>query len=139
MQLWEADRGAKGPVLVEQGKYPFLVQFSPDGRFLVTAAAGESPRLWDVEGGRERSLTPPLDAGVSAAWFSPDGKRLLGFGNDGAVRVWHPDTGMEIATFRDPWLTSLSTPDGRRLFRVELPTIETLDLWAPGESPLARP
>ena len=71
------------------------VSFSPNGKHLVSATR-EEMILWDLANGQEK-LT--LDGKLPA--FSPDGTQLASVGPDGAIRIWNPDTGKEIAAIPD--------------------------------------
>jgi serine/threonine protein kinase/WD40 repeat protein len=63
---------------------PEGIDFSPDGRLLVTTAS-DGVRLWEVPGGREVAY---LNVGHhEAAFFHPDGARLYTFGRTG-MRCW---------------------------------------------------
>jgi serine/threonine protein kinase/WD40 repeat protein len=95
------------------------VQFSPDGKWLLTTSGGF--HLWAVgswEQGPNLAGNPlnPLGA------FSCDGK-LIALGNEpGVVRLQVTDTGAEVARLTAPERVSLSpccfTPDGTQLLAI---------------------
>jgi serine/threonine protein kinase/WD40 repeat protein len=103
------------------------VQFSPDGKWLLTTSDG--PRLWAVgiwEEGPRLGGTPLNSWGA----FSRDGK-LLALGDaPSLVRLVITDTGEEIARLTVPEQTRLIpcgfTPDGTRLLAIGQ---ETTDLY----------
>jgi hypothetical protein len=68
-----------------------LVAFSPDGRWLVQGNARDAcVRVRDWKAGfaaREIKLPAPR-AGLRSITFTPDGKTMLGGGEDGTVLVW---------------------------------------------------
>ena len=72
---------------------------SPDGRTLAfDQAAGVEVRLLDLASGRVRTLAhPQVDTGVGA--FSPDGRTLSIWDDDGNVRLWDLETGAPTQTF----------------------------------------
>jgi WD40 repeat protein len=49
--------------------------FSPDGRYVLTAAA-DTARLWDAATGAELAVLPHQHS-INSAVFSPDGQRVL--------------------------------------------------------------
>src|SRR5262249_36669832 len=91
--LWDpiTDRVAGEP-LNHDGNLT-AVEFSRDGRSVVTVSADRYARVWNTKGGR--SVTPPLrhDASVQFAHFAPDGRYVVTGSADGTARVWEVATG----------------------------------------------
>ena len=83
-----------GPITVVES-----ARFFPDGRsvLLRAHAEGRPARLWviSVDGGSPRPITPEGVAPIVVP--SPDGARLAGIGDDGALRLWSRD-GAELGT-----------------------------------------
>lgn len=76
-----------------KGKVETL-EFSPDGKRLVTGGTDRTLRVWDIKSGRElwsvkADFLPKMaSASVRRASFSPDGKRILTCGGDRLVKIW---------------------------------------------------
>lgn len=77
IDLWnlDADRVVRFP----QGNEARSMQFTADGKRLLTAAPGRTVRIRDSETGAPLFEFVPYPDGVDHAWISPDGTRLVTF------------------------------------------------------------
>ena len=73
------------------------VNFSRDGRRVVTAGKDGAAHLWDEQTGDP--LIPPLRHEAEVRWadFDPEGRRIITASLDGTARIWFASTG-EMAT-----------------------------------------
>jgi WD40 repeat protein len=82
---------------LQTGHYALVnvMQFSPDGKLLLTAVGDDTLKLWDVASGRE-VRTLPCEAHSLAV--SPDGRRIVcaSYG-DTFTTVRDAQTGQEVA------------------------------------------
>lgn len=72
--------------------------FDPSGEFLVTATTDAAIRVWNLKSGAlvHELLGHTMPAGQLL--FHPQARRLFSRGADRTIRVWDPDTGLEIVT-----------------------------------------
>ncbi len=81
------------------GQWVYGVAFSPDSRYLASASADETVRLWEVNSGSEvRRFKGHTDRACRVA-FSPDSRYLASAGDDRTVRLWDVATGSEVWRF----------------------------------------
>jgi WD40 repeat protein/tetratricopeptide (TPR) repeat protein len=93
-------------------------EFSPDGRWVVTASADNTAQVWDVATGGP--VSPPLRhrGAVFYAAFSPDGRRVVTASWDRSARVWDAATGKPVSlpmNHQGPVVHAAFSPDGRRV------------------------
>ena len=67
------------------------VDFSPDGRFLVSASWDCTVRLWRIRDGTSKKLSDDASFFDSVV-FSPLGRYVISGNNDGFVRIWNACT-----------------------------------------------
>ena len=72
------------------------VTFSPDGKYVASASADGTARVWEAATGEEVSRMTH-DELVSSVAFSPDGKYVASASADGTARVWEAATGEEVS------------------------------------------
>ena len=87
-QVWDAVSGRAITTPLRHGGLVQTVQFSPDGRKLLSASEHGTAWLWDPETGHP--VSEPLRHGgrVTSAAFSPDGSRVLTCSSDKGVRIY---------------------------------------------------
>ena len=64
------------------------VDFSPDGRHIISASADNTLKLWRQDGKLINTFVGHTDTVLSVA-FSPDGKLIASASKDGSVKLWN--------------------------------------------------
>jgi WD40 repeat protein len=108
VRVWKMSGGGTVDLNGHSGQID-SIEFSPDGKSLVTASEDETGRIWDAGTGRPLAELRGHDGIVYSATFAPDGKTVVTGGQDGTIRIW--------ATTSDPIRVELR-PNDRRLHDV---------------------
>lgn len=90
----------------------WVVQFSPDGKWLLSASKDGSAILWDVRSSKKVSFSRILHSGrvpINIGAFSPSSREVLIGSSDGKIRVFKVGNGELITE-----LTGRSAPGYRR-------------------------
>lgn len=108
----------------------FGIEFSRDGRTLVTGNFNGTVKLWDMASGRVlRTLDGHTDL-VYKGVLSPDEKVVASCSRDGKIKVWDLATGRELRTLighTGPVKAVAFSPDGKLLASAS--NDGTLRLW----------
>ncbi len=78
------------------------IAVSADGKWLATAAADHSIKLWDLATGQAARALAGHTAAVTALRFSPDGARLFSGSADKSVRIWQIADGAPLGRVDTP-------------------------------------
>jgi WD40 repeat protein len=84
----EVESGVELQRLVGHTDRVTTVEFSLDGKKIVTASHDHTARIWDAKSGKELKRLEGHSKKVVFATFSPDGKRIATSSVDGTARIW---------------------------------------------------
>lgn len=98
------------------------VNFSPDGKWLVSGDTDGAVRLWSAQPLREVALLGRHRANVRSVIFSPDGTQVVSASDDQTIALWDVKAQRLIARIGSPTAPVSSvafSPDGKRLISGE--------------------
>jgi RNA polymerase sigma factor (sigma-70 family) len=101
IRSWDAATGKPGFELIHDAWVRGMA-LSPDGSLLAGSALRDDLRIWDAKTGTEkfRLLGNGQMGGKRKVQFTPDGKRLVAWGDDLYLRVWDMRNGKLLAEHR---------------------------------------
>jgi WD40 repeat protein len=137
VRIWETATEVVRTLAVDTSDRP-VVAFSPDGRYILTAALDRPLTMWDLATLTQVHTFPAADAGVFSIAFSADGK-LLAANRGLKVVVWQLPSGDVVQTMEGHTINVLSvafSPDGRSIASASAD--ESIKLWDVATGALVR-
>lgn len=125
--IWDVDRASLRGTLEAHSSEVNGMQFSPDGRQILTGAVDGDAVVWNADAfpalpAKVLAHDPPLahdaDAETYSGRYSPDGGRLVTVGTDATARIWNAADGTLLHVLRGHEKTvyhAAFSPDGRLL------------------------
>jgi WD40 repeat protein len=99
--VWEVATGKLITRLDESGRVFDSIDFSPDGRRLLTVSRDHVVRLWEPRSGLVVARLAGHTKRVASATFSPDGAIILTTSDDQTVKIWANRAEQEAITLPD--------------------------------------
>ncbi len=94
LKIWNMATGRQRSLVGHESDVVSL-EFTHDGRQLLSASKDHTAGLWDVESGELIRRFRGHDWWVWDASFSPDEKRVVTASEDGTARIWDVQTGLQ--------------------------------------------
>jgi WD40 repeat protein len=113
VRLWRPGDGRAARLIGTQGGAPKAIQFSPDGRRLVSASSAGTC-LWSIRGDSGRRIRTLRSGPTTDASFSHDGSLVLTANVNGMTAIWNARRGgrpREIPNGSAPLTRAVFSPD----------------------------
>jgi len=134
VRVWDAETGAAIFTLVgHTGEWIEAVQFSPDGKRILSAGGGPTTgelKLWDAETGQEAIAMKDVPWWTRGAGFSADGRNVFAAGQDGRLRIYKTTPIGWLRAFqghKDHVFAARVSQDGKRVATASVDG--TVKLW----------
>ena len=76
----------------------YSIDFSPDGKKIVTAGSEPIAKIWDLNTGLLLADLNEHILNIRSAKYSPDGKKIVTTSPDGTAKIWNANTGIICIT-----------------------------------------
>jgi WD40 repeat protein/serine/threonine protein kinase len=106
------------------------IDFSPDGRRIITASFDGTAKVWDAASGVELLRLIGHTGHVNSAAFSQDGRRIVTGSADNTARIWDAATGRQLLQLTGHTRgveTAEFSPDGLRIVTAAID--KTARIW----------
>lgn len=136
LQIWDIQAGTICRVFEGHQQEIYSLDFSQDGKLIVSGSGDKTARIWNMESSSSKVLTisdpdsSNTDAGVTSVAISPNGQLVAAGSLDAIVRIWDVATGgllERLRGHRDSVYSVAFTPDGKGLVSGSLD--KTLKYW----------
>ncbi len=93
-----------------------ILEFSPDGKLLLSTKAGNELALWNMEGQQQVLYDQHIDK-ITQACFSPDGQYLLSVSKDHTAKLWNTNGRLlaNLDLHADSINSTSFSPDGQHI------------------------
>lgn len=113
------------------------VNYSPDGRNIVTASRDGTAKIWDAQTGRELQTLEGHLFELQDIAFSPDQKIVTAVGDNATLKQWDVQSKQPVSTLR-PFGTGSSriyslsyNQDGTRIATASIANSDQVQIWNP--------
>jgi len=98
IRLWNLQENREIKAFKSKG-FIQTIDFSFDGKYIVTGDSDGVIRIWDIEKEKEIKVFKGDSSRINSVKFSPNGKYILSGGHDKRVKLWNIET-EKVRTFK---------------------------------------
>ena len=132
-KIWDADRGK----LLYTLESVRSLQYSRDGKYIVTAGWDSTAKVWDIASGKLlqslNAIKGDIICDVYTAQFSSDGKFIFTNSYDGMAKIWDAVSGRLILSLKNDDNSGMNTikfsSDNKRIITTSKDN--TIKIWDP--------
>jgi WD40 repeat protein len=97
VKIWDAQTGKEIRTLTGNTDEVWILDWSPDGKYLASGSKDNTIKIWDVASGRTLQNIIGMAGSIRALTYSPNGKMLASSAvEDKAIKIWDAGTGKQI-------------------------------------------
>ena len=100
IRIWDSKSGKMIRSIGKTGNV-LSIDFSSDGKELVTASDDTTIRIWDIKTGEEIRRIEGNFIKCNSVSFSHNGQKIVSSHEDNTIRIWDVSTGREIRNLKD--------------------------------------
>jgi WD40 repeat protein/serine/threonine protein kinase len=132
LNVYQEARAADAEIMavVAHGDTIRSIDFSPDGRRIITASFDGTAKIWDAASGLELLRLVGHTGHVNSAAYSKDGRRIVTSSADNTARIWDAGTGQQLLQLTGHTRgveTAEFSPDGLRIVTAAID--KTARIW----------
>jgi len=131
IRLWDIKTGLELQRFAGHLGHISSIDFSPDGRYLVSGSSDKTVKLWEVETGNAINTFSDHNGPVNTVSFSRDGRYISSGSDDKSMIIWDVETGNKLHEYHghNGAVVSVSfSPDGQRI--ISGSSDKTMKLWS---------
>jgi len=101
IKVWDADSGTRLMTLSGHERYLTSLNFTPDGKRIVSSSKDNTLRVWDASTGQQLTVLEEHEGMIRDVAISPDGKHIVSVSLDRTAKVWDATTGAELLVIHE--------------------------------------
>ena len=95
LHIWDLKKRELKHIIDAHEKAIQSINFSPNGKLLVSGSSDDTVRIWRVDTGKRELEIKAEQEGITAVSYTPTGNLIVSAGRDKTVKVWKARSGFQ--------------------------------------------